>query len=367
MNVPFNDLKLQYADIRGEIDAALRQVVAEQQFIGGEEVEAFEREFAAYSDAPVCVACASGTDALMLALAALGVGPGDDVVVPAMTFVATAEAVAHVGARPVFADVEDDRGTLDAAALERSLTPATRAAIVVHLYGQIADMEPIAALCRRRGLWLIEDAAQAHGATWQGRPAGAWGECAAYSFFPGKNLGAYGDAGALVGRNSEALRRAALLRDHGRRQKYLHDLVGYNARCDALQAAILRVKLRHLPRWTERRRAIADHYRQALTETERVRLPRVPAGSAPVWHLFTLRSPQRDALRAHLERAGIATGIHYPHAVHQQPAFAARGRTPSLPVAERIAQTTLSLPLFPELREAQMAHVVETVNSWSKA
>lgn len=362
--IPFNDLKLNYTSIKDEIDAVIRRVVESQRFIGGDEVAAFESEFAAFCGAETSVTCSNGTDALMLSLKALGIGPGDEVVVPAMTFVATAEAVCQVGATPVFADVEESRATLDVDNLARSLTPETRAVIVVQLYGQIADMEPIAEFCRERELYLVEDAAQAHGAEWNGKKVGSWGDFTAFSFFPGKNLGAFGDAGALIGKRTERVREASMLRDHGRRQKYLHERVGYNCRCDALQAAILRVKLRHLPEWTRKRRAAASRYLREIKPDGRLSLPAVPAGSLPVWHLFTVRSEKRDALSQYLTEQGISTGIHYPHALHQQPAFADAAANVELPISAHIAETTLSLPIFPEITDQQVERVVGAVNNW---
>ncbi|MFC1460936.1 DegT/DnrJ/EryC1/StrS family aminotransferase [Verrucomicrobiota bacterium] len=362
--IPFNDLKLNYASIKDEIDTAIQSVVETQRFIGGDEITAFENEFAAFCGKQASVSCSNGTDALMLSLKTLGVGPGDEVVVPAMTFVATAEAVVQVGASPVFADVEEGRGTLDVDNLARFLTPATKAVIVVHLYGQIADMEPIAEFCRERKLYLVEDAAQAHGAEMNGKKVGSWGDFTAFSFFPGKNLGAFGDAGAIIGKQAEQVQQASMLKDHGRKQKYLHERVGYNCRCDALQAAILRVKLRYLPEWTRKRQAKAARYLKELKPDGRFALPLVPAGSSPVWHLFTLRTEKRDALKQYLEEQNISTGIHYPYALHQQPAFAKAGVNVELPISERIAGTTLSLPIFPEITDEQIEHVVEALNKW---
>lgn len=362
--VPFNDLKLNYASCRNEIDAAVQRVIESQRFIGGDEVKAFESEFAAFCRVEESVSCSNGTDAIMLSLRALGIGHGDDVIVPGMTFIATAEAVVQVGANPVFADVEEARATLDVENLKRSLTPATKAVIVVHLYGQIADIEPIAEFCRENKLYLIEDAAQAHGAERNGKKVGSWGDFTAFSFFPGKNLGAFGDAGAMIGKHTDLVRKVAMLKDHGRQEKHKHELVGYNCRCDALQAAVLRVKLKHLPEWTKQRRAVANRYLREINAKDRLILPQVSSGSLPVWHLFTVRCQQRDQLKQYLSERGISTGIHYPIPLHQQPAFSEKDGKLSLPVSEKIAETTLSLPVFPEITDSQVEYVIESLNGW---
>lgn len=361
MQIPFNDLKLNYASIKDEIDKAILDVLASQRFIGGPELAAFEKEFAAYCGVGESMACSSGTDALFLALKALGIGPGDDVIVPSMTFAATAEAICAAGARPVFADVEEGRATISVDTLAARVTPATRAVIAVHLYGQLAELDPIAEFCQSNKLKLVEDAAQAHGAELNGKRVGSWGDFTAFSFFPGKNLGAFGDAGGLIGRDPELLRLAKMLSDHGRKDKYLHHLKGYNCRCDALQAAILRVKLRHLPEWTERRRKIADTYLSSLQPNGRYRLPMVAKGSCPVWHLFTIRCEEREALQEHLKAEGISSGVHYPHPLHMQPAFAEDHDGSDLPVSTRIAAETLSLPIFPEMTKEQQDHVISAL------
>ena len=357
MTIPLTDLKVQIATIRAEIDAAVAGVLDGGVFVGGEEVRLFEREFASCCGVKGAVGVGSGTDALSLALRALGVGAGDEVITVAHTFAATAEAIVAAGARPVFVDVRADTLLMDGGELERAVTPRTKAVIPVHLYGQVCDMDVLGEVARRRGLIVIEDAAQAHGARWKGRRVGGLGRVGCFSFFPAKNLGACGDAGAVVSDDEAVLDRVRMLADHGRTEKYRHEAVGVNSRLDALQASILRVKLRHLDRWNEARRSAAARYRELLADIGPV-LPQSTAGSEPVWHLFVIRTGGRDELRRRLEASGIETGIHYPLPLHLQPAFLHRaGGEGSLPVSEEAARSVLSLPLFPEITDGQLRRV----------
>ena len=365
--IPLVDLQAQYAMIREEVDAAIRRVVEGAQFIMGPDVAAFEEEFAAWCGLPFCAGISSGTAALELTLRVLGVGPGDEVVTVAHTFIATAEAISTIGATPVFVDIDARTYNMNPDAFEAAITTRTRAVMPVHLYGQPANMERIHAIASRHGIVVVEDAAQAHGARWQGRPVGDWGDAACFSFYPGKNLGAYGDAGAVVTRDAGLAGQIRSLRNHGRRSKYLHDQVGYGHRIDTLQAAILRAKLPHLSEWTEARRRLASRYDELFTNSGLV-LPYVAPAAEPVWHLYVVRTTARDALLKDLEGRGIGAGVHYPVPLHLQPAYAALGyERGSLPVTEAVADTCLSLPLYPEMSDAQQDQVVEAVRQFMGA
>ncbi|HEU4572434.1 MAG TPA: DegT/DnrJ/EryC1/StrS family aminotransferase [Candidatus Limnocylindrales bacterium] len=358
--VPLVDLKAQYASIRPEMDAAIARVLESTSFILGEEVARFESEWAAYVGAAGAVGVASGTAALELALAACGIGPGDEVITTAHTFIATAEAISNVGARPVFADIDPETYDLDPGAVDAAVTDRTRAVIPVHLYGRPAAMDDLLAICRRHGLQLIEDAAQAHGARYRDRGCGSIGDLACFSFYPGKNLGAYGDAGAVTGNDPELLSRVRKLRDHGRLTKYEHDEIGRGERLDALQAAVLSVKLAHLDAWTEARRRHAATYDRRLDGI--VGTPRQDPRDRHVFHLYVIRSPHRDALLSGLKARGVGAGIHYPIPLHRQPAYLRLGYGDvSLPETERAAAEVLSLPLYPELTEAQVGWVADQV------
>lgn len=360
--IPLVDLKAQYRSIRGELDAAIQRVIDGAGFIMGPEVQAFERAFAATCEVEHCIGVSSGTAALILALRALGIGPGDEVITVAHTFIATAEAICAVGARPVFVDIEPHTYTLDPAALDAAITSATRAVIPVHIYGQPADMTQINEIAAAHSLAVIEDAAQAHSATWQGRKAGTLATLGCFSFYPGKNLGAYGDAGAITTNDAALAERLRLLRNHGRRSKYLHEQIGFGERLDTLQAAILHAKVAHLEAWTAARRRLAARYSEHLANCELV-LPAVAPDAEPAWHLYVVRTPRRDALLEHLKAHGVEAGIHYPVPLHRQPAFAAFDY-PALPVTETVAATCLSLPLYPELTDAQQDRVIELVQSF---
>jgi dTDP-4-amino-4,6-dideoxygalactose transaminase len=365
-SIPLVDLQAQYAVIQNEIDAAIRRVVESAQFIMGPDVAAFEEEFAAWSRLPYCVGLGSGTAALELTLRALRVGRGDEVITAAHTFIATAEAISAVGAKPIFVEIDPLTYNLDPGAFAAAISPRTRAVVPVHLYGQPADMTHIGAIAAEHGIAVIEDAAQAHGATLDGRAVGTFGDAACFSFYPGKNLGAYGDAGAIVTQKAELAAQVRSLRNHGRRSKYLHDQVGFGHRIDTLQAAILRAKLPFLSGWTEARRRLAARYDELLTNTG-VTLPYVAPAANPVWHLYVIRTPERDALFKELESKGIGAGVHYPVPLHLQPAYAFLGhRAGALPVTEEVAATCLSLPIYPEMSDAQQDRVVDVVRQFMR-
>ncbi|MBI4247253.1 MAG: DegT/DnrJ/EryC1/StrS family aminotransferase [Candidatus Rokubacteria bacterium] len=364
MKVPFADVGIADKPYETDVLAAAQRVLTSGQYIGGAEVEAFEREFAEFCGAAEAVAVRTGTDALGFALRAAGVGPGDEVVTVPMTFVATAEAISHVGATPVFVDVHPDTALMDVERVASVLTGRTRAVLPVHLYGQPVEMDALMALARARDLVVIEDACQAHGAEYRGRRAGALGDLAAFSFYPSKNLGACGEGGIVTARRSGAAGPVRRLRDHGQSVRYQHEVIGYNGRLDALQAAILRVKLRWLDAANAQRRKVALLYEQALADVPGVELPSHPAHVLPVWHLYVIRVEHRDRLRERLAVDGIDTGLHYPIPVHLQPAYRHLGHRPGdFPTAERLAARILSLPFFPDMSEAQVARVAAAVRS----
>jgi len=361
VKVPYLDLKAQYASIKTEIDAAIARVLDSCQFVLGSEVAGFEQEFSTYCGTSECIGVNSGTSALHLALIAAGVGPGDEVITVPFTFVASVAAILYAGARPVLVDIDPPSFTLDPAAIEAAITPRTKAILPVHLYGQPADMDPIMEVARRHGLIVIEDAAQAHGAKYKGRPVGSIGDMACFSFYPGKNLGAYGEGGAVTTSNIEFARTIRMLRDWGQDRKYHHVLRGFNYRMEGFQGAILRVKLRHLERWTEARRALAHQYNELLADCE-VETPTEMPWARHVYHVYTLRSDDRDALRAALTTEGIQTGVHYSVPVHLQPAYADLGYgAEAFPQAEATAKQVLSLPLYPELSTESVTEVARVV------
>lgn len=364
MQVPFLDLHAQYEQIKPEIDQALARCIESMRFIQGPEVRAFEQEFALWCETSHCATCANGTDALEIALRALGIGPGDEVIVPALSFIATSEAVSHTGAQVVFCDISPDTYTIDSESVLRHITPHTRAVVAVHLYGQMCDMERLEALSSAYGIFLVEDCAQAHGATWKGKKAGSWGHLSAFSFFPGKNLGAYGDAGAITTQSAVWHNWAARFANHGRAEKYTHDFEGRNSRLDSIQAAVLRVKLRYIDGWNTARRNVARFYMSELADIEQLILPTIATFADPVWHLFVVRVPAdvRDAFRQFLAQAGIETGIHYPVALPLLGAYADKGYTScEYPVAVSVSQEAVSLPIFPEITSEQMSAVVTQV------
>jgi dTDP-4-amino-4,6-dideoxygalactose transaminase len=365
MKVPILEFKTQYRTHQAELDAAIREVLEASWFILGKQGEAFEQEFAAYCGAGHAVGVGSGTEALHLALLASGVGPGDEVITVPNTAVPTACAIDFAGATPVFADIDPATFTLDPAELERRLTPRTKAVVPVHLYGQPADMEPILAFARRHGLRVIDDAAQAHGAEYRGRRVGVLADASAWSFYPSKNLGAYGDAGAVTTNDPELARRLRMLRNYGEEERYYHTIRGFNSRLDEIQAALLRVKLRHLDAWNDRRREIAAHYAERIHHPE-IRLPAEAPWARHVYHLYVVRAPRRDALREHLAAREIGSQIHYPVPIYRQQAYAHLGVPPGdCPEAERAMAEILSIPVYPELTEEQVEAVVEGVNSFS--
>lgn len=359
--IPLVDLKAQYTTISDEVKVAIQGVLESCQFALGSEVSTFENQFAAYCNVSQAIGVNSGTSALHLALLAAGVGPGDEVVTVPFTFVATAAAIHYTGATPVYVDIDPETFNMDPAKLDAVITAKTRAIVPVHLYGQPADMDPINQIARERGLVVIEDAAQAHGAEYKGRRVGSLASMACFSFYPGKNLGAYGEAGLVTTDNPDYAKKIRMLRDWGAEQKYHHVIKGYNYRMEAMQGAILRVKMQHLEKWTEARRAIARRYDQAFAGTG-VRTPQPTANNRHVYHVYAIRSAARARWQQELTARGIQTGIHYPIPVHLQPAYAdGRWTKGDFPHAERAAEEVLSLPMYPELQELQQNEVVQAV------
>jgi dTDP-4-amino-4,6-dideoxygalactose transaminase len=368
MSIPLVDLKTQYDSIKGDIDAAIASVIAQTAFVGGTFVKEFEEAFARYCGVEHCVGLANGTDALFIALRALGIGPGDEVITVANTFVATSEAIKMAGAQVVFVDMDPKTFNIDVKRIEEKITPKTKAIIPVHLYGQPADMDPILALAKKYGLRVVGDAAQAHGAQYRGRPIATLADITCFSFYPGKNLGAYGDGGALVTSNQAWAAKARMFANHGRTKKYDHDFEGINSRLDGIQAAILSVKLRHLDRWTESRRAIARRYNEALEGLTGLKGPKGLRVVAPheihdvraVYHLYVVRVPadKRDRLQEHLKAHGISTGIHYPIALPYLNAYRYLGHSDrDFPESLKTSSEILSLPIFPELTAEQVDYV----------
>jgi dTDP-4-amino-4,6-dideoxygalactose transaminase len=371
--IPFVDLQAQYRALKGEVDEAIGRVVESAAFVLGREVEAFESAFAEYLGARFCVGVSNGTAAIQLAVTACGIGAGDEVIVPANTFFATAEAVSTAGATPVFVDADPISYTIDVRRIEAAINERTRAIIPVHLYGQAADLDPIFEIAARHDLAVIEDAAQAHGARYKDRRVGARGRANCFSFYPGKNLGAYGEGGAVVTDDAEVARRVRLLRDHGSEQKYRHEIIGYNFRLEGIQGAVLNVKLKYLDGWNDLRRAHAARYRELLagahsndgSDRNALTLPQELPYAHHIYHLYVVQSAERDALQKHLSAAEIQTGIHYPVPVHLQPAYASLGhKAGDFPAAERQAARILSLPMFPELTDEQIARVAESIHAF---
>ena len=364
MTVPLLDLKAQYATIKPEVDVAVQAVLDSARFIGGPEITALESEVAAYSKAAHGVGCASGTDALLLALRALGVGEGDEVITTAYSFFASASTIALNGATPVFVDIEPETYNLDPEKLSAAFTEKTRAVVPVHLFGQCADMPKIAAACESRNVPVLEDAAQAIGSEWQGRRAGEMGVAACFSFFPSKNLGGIGDGGMVVSNDAALADRIRLLREHGARPKYHHHILGTNSRLDALQAAVLRVKLRHLEAWHAARQRNAALYRELLAGTN-VGLPLARPEARHIYNQFVIRTPRRDALKQHLGEAGIGNEVYYPRPLHLQECFADLGyKEGDFPVSEAAARETVALPIYPELTGEQIAYVSSKIHDF---
>lgn len=364
MNIPFVDLKAEYEALRAELDTAVSQAIASGWYILGEEVSAFEAEFASYIGIEHAVGVASGTDAILLGLRALGVGPGDEVITVAHTAVATIAAIELAGATPVFVDIEPDTYTLDPALLAAAITPRSKAIIPVHLYGHPADLDPILALARQHKLYVLEDCAQAHGTRYHGKIVGSFGDAAAFSFYPTKNLGALGDGGAVVTRHDEVAERLLALRQYGWKQRYISETTGYNSRLDELQAALLRVKLAYLDGMNAARRRLANQYAQALAALP-LTLPVERPFARHVYHLYVIQTEQRDALRTHLQAQGMGTAIHYPQPVHHQPAYDHLGYgANSLPITENCSARILSLPMYPTMPEAHVAQVANAIKAF---
>jgi dTDP-4-amino-4,6-dideoxygalactose transaminase len=364
MHIPFVDLKAQYTGIKNDIDTAIASVIRDTALVGGSYLKTFEKDFAAYCGTQYAVGVSNGTDALRLALLACGVGAGDEVITVPHTFIATTEAISMVGAKVRFVDVEPESFNMNPALLEAAITPRTRAIIPVHLYGRPADMDSILKIARNKGLKVIADAAQAHGAMYCGRKIATLGDAVCFSFYPGKNLGAYGDAGAVVTNDSTIAEQVAMLRDHGRSKKYEHDFEAFNCRLDGLQAAILSAKLPYLEEWTEKRRQNARLYDQLLSNTPGVQTPQDTDNVRTVYHLYVIQVEQRSALQSYLKEQRIATGIHYPIPLHLQPAYAYLGLPEgSFPVTEKLAHRIVSLPMYPELTEEQIRFVTEQIKA----
>lgn len=367
MNVPFLDLKTPYRELQAEMDSAYQKVMESGWYILGEEVEAFESEFSKYCGVKHCIGVSNGLEALHLILEAYKIGPGDEVIVPANTYIATWLAVSRTGAIPVPVEPDIRTYNLDPGLVERAITSKSRAILAVHLYGQPADMDPILAIGRNYGLKVIEDAAQAHGAGYKSKLAGALGDAAGWSFYPGKNLGAMGDAGAVTTEDDNLADRVRVLRNYGSRTKYHNEIKGFNSRLDSLQAAFLRVKLRYLDKWNQHRKLIASKYREGLADFQMIALPFVPELMNPSWHLFVIRHQQRDILQKHLTEAGIGTLIHYPVPPHLSKAYAELGnRVGDYPITENIAETVLSLPMGPHLTIEQTEKVIHSIRSFDK-
>lgn len=368
MRIPLVDLKIQYAGLENDMQAAVKQVFANGNYILGAKVTEFEKRFGELSGVKHMMGCSCGTSAIFLALQACGIKPGDEVIVPANTFIATAEAVSLIGAKPVFVDCEEETGLMDATKLSALINAKTKAIIPVHLYGQICDMDAIIAIARPKGIKVIEDSAQAHLATYKGRKAGSIGDMATFSFFPGKNLGAYGDAGAVSTQDDALAKQVKTYRNHGRESKYAHDQVGFNFRMDELQAAFLGVKLNHIEKWTASRRRIAARYREKLQGTGDIRFFRENSGNEAVYHLFVIRSAKREAIGAHLKEMGVDTGVHYPLPLHLQPAYQFLGYSKgAFPVSEKHASEMLSLPVYPEMTDEQVDYVCGQIQAFFKA
>jgi dTDP-4-amino-4,6-dideoxygalactose transaminase len=362
IKVPFLDLKSHHAPMLDEINRAIHEVIECSAFAGGPFVADFEQDFAAYCHVPYALGVGSGTEALWLSLLACGVGPGDEVITVPSTFMATAEAITYCGARPVFVDVDERTYTMNPEALQSALTTRTKALIPVHLFGQSADMDPIVEFARKHGLCVIEDACQAHGAEYKGRRVGTLGDTACFSFYPGKNLGAFGEAGAIVTGSADLQQKIRILRDHGQVRKYFHSFVGWNCRMDGIQGAVLRIKLRHLDAGNQRRRAHAAQYDAVLNRVRGVLTPVQASWARHVYHVYAIRVSDRDEVTKCLADRGIATGIHYPVPVHLQDAYRSLGYDQgAFPIAERCAAEFVSLPMYPELTEAQLEIVIEGV------
>ena len=365
--IPYLDLRAQLKPLRAELDAAIARTLDNCSFCLGPDVAQFEKDFAKFCGAEHCAGFNSGTSALHVAMLLLGVGPGDEVITTPTTFVATSWAISYVGAKPVYVDIDDATFNLDPALIERAITPRTKAIMPVHLYGHPFDVDPILKICRKHKLPLVEDAAQAHGAKYKGKIIGTFGEMSCFSFYPGKNLGACGEGGALVTNSATFDKRARALREHGSTVRYYHDEVGYNYRMEGIQGAVLGVKLKHLDTWTKNRRAIAHAYLEVLAGTP-LQLPREAAWAESAWHLFVIRHPRRDELKKHLDANGVGCALHYPLPLHLQKCYAHLGhKAGAFPVAEKAARECMSLPIYPELTDAQIQRVAAVIKGFFKA
>lgn len=363
-HIPLVNLKRQYKGIKKEIDDAIKRVLNETSFIMGDDVVRFEKEFAEYLGVNHCVGVSSGTDALHLALLSLGVGKGDEVITTPHTFIATSEAITMCQATPVFVDIDPNSYNIDPAKIEARISKKTKAILPVHIYGQPAEMDPILKIAKRHNLFVLEDCAQAHGAEYKGKKVGTFGEVSIFSFYPGKNLGCYGDGGAVVTDNPAIAEKVRLLMNHGRTEKYIHQILGYGNRLDTIQAAVLRVKLRKLNKWNVRRQAIANQYNNYLAKLP-LKLPAQPKNTKPVYHIYSVLLKNRDRIQDKLKSAGIESGIHYPLPLHLQPAFSYLGYNKgSFPVAEKVSRETLSLPIFPEMRTDEINYICRLISKF---
>ncbi|CUT00788.1 DegT/DnrJ/EryC1/StrS family aminotransferase [Candidatus Chrysopegis kryptomonas] len=375
MKVPFLDLKAQYSQIKTEIQTIVNDVLESTSFILGKYVQEFEERFAQAHNVKHCVGLSSGTDGNHMALWALGIGPGDEVIIPANTFIATAWGATLCGAKPVFVDCHPESYNIDPEKVEKAITSKTKAIVAVHLYGQPADMDMLKEIANKYGLYLVEDAAQAHLAEYKGQKVGGLGVCASFSFYPGKNLGAYGEAGAVTTNDDELAEKFRMIRDHGSVKKYTHVLLGHNYRMEAIQGAVLMVKLKYLEKWTQERRRVASKYKELLSDLEAIKLPQEMPYAKHVYHLFVIqvnsradkRQEIRDKLQAFLNKNGIGTGLHYPIPLHLQPCFKELGyRKGDFPVAEQLSESGLSLPIYPELTDEQIEYVAEKIREFFK-
>jgi dTDP-4-amino-4,6-dideoxygalactose transaminase len=365
MNIPFLDLKTQFREIEHEVLPMVKEAMENAAFIGGPQVSGFETEFAAFCDSKYGVGVNSGTDALRFALMAAGVGPGDEVITVPHTFIATTEAISQVGAKPVFVDILPDTYNMNASKIQRAIGPKTKAVIPVHIYGQPADMDPILEIAKKKNLAVIEDACQAHGSLYKGKKAGSIGLVGCFSFYPGKNLGAYGEGGAVVTRSEEIANKIRMIRDHGQAKKYYHDMEGYNGRLDAIQAGVLRIKLKRLGSWNESRRQNAKYYNELLSPIKGVTVPVEADGCRHVYHLYVILVDDRDGLQKYLNDKGVGTGLHYPVPLHLQKAYGYQGyKEGEFPVTESVAKRLLSLPMFPELTKAQIEYVADCIKKF---
>ena len=367
MNVPFLNLKVQYEALKADIDTAIAAVIEKTAFAGGPFVSQFEEEFAAYCDCQYGVGVSSGTSALWLVLEAMGIGAGDEVITTPNTFIATAEAISFCGATPVFVDIIEETSNLDPTRIEAAITPNTKAIIPVHLFGQMADMDPIMEIAKKHNLYVIEDASQAHGAYYKGKRAGSIAHAGCFSFYPGKNLGAYGEAGGVVTNDEDLANRIRMIRDHGQSKKYFHDIVGWNARMDGIQGAVLSVKLKHIDSWNDLRRANAAIYDSLLADVHGIILPTVASYGTPVFHIYATRTAKRDEILSAMKEKQVYCGIHYPVPLHMQKAYADLGYSEGdFPISEACSASYLSLPMFPELTREQIEFAVQTLEACHK-